>query len=59
MGTLFPKGVAAVTAFSGYSFGLLQKSDSLAVRIPQCQNIITQVNAENLKKTKNVTLPLK
>ena len=25
------------TAFSGYSFGLLQKSTSPAVRIPQCQ----------------------
>jgi len=31
----FLRGVADVAAFSGYSFGLLQKSNSPAVRIPQ------------------------
>ena len=29
------RGVAVVAAFSGYSFGLQQKSNSPAVRIPQ------------------------
>ncbi len=37
MGTLcFLRGAADVEAFSGYSFGLLQKSTSPAVREPQC-----------------------
>ena len=39
MGTpvYFYRGAAIVAAFSGYSFGLLQKSTSPAVREPQCQ----------------------
>jgi hypothetical protein len=36
------RGAADVAAFSGYSFGLLQKSNSPAVRIPQCLTKSTQ-----------------
>jgi len=37
MGTLFLKGAAAVTAFSGYSFELLQKSQGKLLWRPRCE----------------------
>jgi len=43
---LFYRGAADVAAFSGYSFGLLQKSTSPAVREPQCLTKLKTVNAK-------------
>ena len=46
------RGVAVVAAFSGYSFGLLQKSNSPAVRIPQT---LTKSTNANIKKQSQIT----
>ena len=43
---LFYRGAADVAAFSGYSFELLQKSTSPAVREPQCLTKLKTVNAK-------------
>jgi hypothetical protein len=49
----FSRGKQGGTAFSGYSFGLLQKSNSPAVRIPQSQtNKPTKQQSNPPKKAK-------
>jgi len=51
------RGVADVAAFSGYSFGLLQKSNSPAVREPQglTNNELSKLEKDNENSVESET----